>query len=76
MDSFKRGSKAIQKFWDTFCAPQILELLVENGGEWQNPTVLGPFSPIIWWFSTQKSAWKVSFKKYLRKVPQSGWALF
>ena len=27
-----RGSKTIQKFWDTFCAPTILEFWAEKGG--------------------------------------------
>ena len=26
------GSEAIQKFWDTFCAPTILEFWTEKGG--------------------------------------------
>jgi hypothetical protein len=26
------GSEAIQKFWDTFCAPTILEFWAEKGG--------------------------------------------
>ena len=35
MDFFQKGgggSEAIQKFWDTFCAPTILEFWVEKGG--------------------------------------------
>ena len=35
MDFFQKGeggSEAIQKFWDTFCAPTILEFWAEKGG--------------------------------------------
>ena len=32
------GSEAIQKFWDTFCAPT-------RGGGGPNPKVFGPFLP-------------------------------
>ena len=31
MDFFHKG-EAIQKFWGTFCAPTILEFLLERGG--------------------------------------------
>ena len=39
------GSEAIQKFWDTFCAPTILEFWAEKGGGGPNPKVFGHFLP-------------------------------
>ena len=48
MDFFQKGgggSEAIQKCWDTFCAPTILEFWAENGGGGPNPKVFGHFLP-------------------------------
>ena len=50
MEFFQKGgwgSEAIQKFWDTFCAPTILEFWAEKrgGGVDQIQKIMGTFYP-------------------------------
>ena len=69
------GSEAIQKFWDTFCAPTLLEFWAQKGGGVdQIQNFLGTFYPgfgEIWPKKVpQKFQKKISLQKSVPKVPK------
>ena len=62
------GSEAIQKFWDTFCAPTILEFWAEKGGGVdQIQKFLGTFYPDFGEIRHKKVPKKFQKKISLRK---------
>ena len=80
MDFFQKeggGSEAIQKFWDTFCAPTILEFWAEKGGGLTKSKSFWTLFTLILVKYDTKSAPKVpgkksAYKKVSQKFQKSG----
>ena len=74
------GSEAIQKFWDTFCAPTILEFWAEKGGGLTKSRIFWVLITLVWVKYDQKkcpksSKKKLAYKKVSQKFQKSGGCL-
>ena len=79
MDFFQKGgggSEAIQKFWDTFCAPTVLEFWAEKGGLTKSKSFWRLLTLILVKYDTKRApkvpGKKSAYEKVSQKFQKSG----